>query len=75
MKGGCRVGNRSKASVSSAESTIVVPRRSWLEISRWKTGVRQDRKKKEGKEKGKTGKTKDGEMVYPKQPSSTAEIR
>jgi len=46
---------------------IVVPKRSWLEISLWKTG--KDRKKEE-KEEGATKK----EMVF-KQPSSTAEIR
>jgi hypothetical protein len=43
---------------------IVVPKRSWLEISLWKTG--KDRKKEEGATKK--------EMVF-KQPSSTAEIR
>jgi hypothetical protein len=48
----------------STELAIVVPKRSWLEISLWKTG--KDRKKEEGATKK--------EMVF-KQPSSTAEIR
>jgi hypothetical protein len=46
----------------STESAIVVARRSWLEISLWKTG----RKKKSTQERR--------EMV-PEQPSTTAEIR
>jgi hypothetical protein len=44
---------------------IVVPRRSWLEISLGKTG--KGRKKERGAKKRR-------EMVF-KQPSSTAEIR
>jgi hypothetical protein len=47
--------------------TIVVPRRSWLEISLWKTG--KGRKKERG-----ANKEERREMVF-KQPSSTAEIR
>ncbi len=45
---------------------IVVPRRSWLEISLWKTG--------KGRKKEKGAKKERSEMVS-KQPSSTAEIR
>jgi hypothetical protein len=45
---------------------IVVPRRSWLEISLWKTG--KARRKRKGKKK------REREMVS-KQPSLTAEIR
>jgi hypothetical protein len=49
---------------------IVVPRRSWREISLGKTG--KSRKKEKGaKKEGKREK----ERGYPKQPSSTAEIR
>jgi len=46
--------------------TIVVPRRSQLEISLWKTG--------KGRKKEKGAKKKEEEMVS-KQPTSTAEIR
>jgi len=46
---------------------IVVPRRSWFEISLWKLG-NAGRQKKEQRKKEET------EMVS-KQPSSTAEIR
>jgi hypothetical protein len=49
---------------------IVVPRRSWLEISLWKAG--KGRKKEKGaRKKGK----KERREVVSKQPSSTAEIR
>jgi hypothetical protein len=62
--------------------TIVVPRRSWLEISGEKLGKaekrkKEQRKKKRGKkekEKRKKGKKEKRERVS-KQPSSTAEIR
>jgi len=46
------------------ELTIVVPRRSWLEISLWKTGKGR-KKEKKSKEKKRVS----------KQPSLTAEIR
>jgi hypothetical protein len=49
---------------------IVVPRRSWPEISLWETG--KGRKKEKGARKEE--KKKSREMVS-KQPSSTAEIR
>jgi hypothetical protein len=56
---------------------IVVPGRSWLEISLWKTG--KDRKKekehtRKERERKKERKKERREMVS-KQPSSTAEIR
>ena len=51
------------------ELTIVVPRRSWLEISLWKTGKGR-KKEKKSKEK----KSKEKKRVS-KQPSLTAEIR
>jgi hypothetical protein len=47
---------------------IVVPRRSWLEISLWKTGKDRKKEKEQRKKKEKR------ERVS-KQPSSTAEIR
>jgi hypothetical protein len=49
---------------------IVVPRRSWLEISLWESG--KGRKKEKGARK--EGKNERGERIS-KQPSSTAEIR
>jgi hypothetical protein len=54
------------------ELTIVVARRSWLEISLWKTGKGR-KTEKESKEKRKE-REREREMVS-KQPSSTAEIR
>ena len=48
------------------ELAIVVPRRSWREISLWKT--------EKGRKKEKGAKKERREMVS-KQPSSTAEIR
>jgi hypothetical protein len=54
-----------KGDAGSTELTIVVPRRSWLEISLWKLG-KAGRKKKSVQERR--------EMVS-EQPSSTAEIR
>jgi hypothetical protein len=45
--------------------TIVVPRRSWLEISLWKTGKGRQEERKRSKETKRES----------KQPSSTAEIR
>jgi hypothetical protein len=56
--------------LGSTEFAIVVPRRSWLEISLWETG--KGRKKEKGARK--EGKKERRERVS-KQPSSTAEIR
>jgi len=51
---------------------IVVPRRSWLEISGEKLGKAEKRKKEQRKkERGK----KEKRETVSKQPSSTAEIR
>jgi hypothetical protein len=54
---------------------IVVPRRSWLEISHGKLGKAGRKKKEQGKkERRKEGKKERRERVS-KRPSSTAEIR
>jgi hypothetical protein len=54
------------------ELTIVVPRRSWLEISLWKLGKAGRKKEKQRKEAKKRSKEK---KRVSKQPSLTAEIR
>jgi hypothetical protein len=53
---------------------IVLPRRSWLELSLWKIG--KDRKKeKEHTRKKEKERTRKKREVASEQPSSTAEIR
>jgi len=55
------------------ELAIVVARRSWLEISLWKTG--KDRKKEKEHTRKKEKERTERRGIVSKQPSSTAEIR